>query len=135
MVHGTESFGSIWCKKKCYPKFVVQTRALEKQKGSWSAGWNSNLWIAEDQQAALFGQACFSPGEAEVHFGTGSFILLNTGNVPVKTKSGVLTTVAWQLEEQKELTYALEEELLSVVRGSVAKRWFTLLNLRQRWNR
>lgn len=64
--------------------------------------------IAGDQQAALFGQACFSPGEAKCTFGTGSFILLNTGNVPVKTKSGVLTTVAWQLEGQKELTYALE---------------------------
>lgn len=62
---------------------------------------------AGDQQAALFGQACFSPGDAKCTYGTGSFILMNTGNKPVSSRSGLLTTVAWQLGDEK-LTYALE---------------------------
>jgi glycerol kinase len=64
--------------------------------------------IAGDQQAALFGQTCFSAGEAKCTFGTGSFILMNTGSKRVKSKSGILTTVAWQLKNDSQLTYALE---------------------------
>lgn len=52
---------------------------------------------AGDQQAALFGQACFAPGDAKCTFGTGSFILMNTGSELVRSKAGLLTTVAWQL--------------------------------------
>lgn len=63
--------------------------------------------VAGDQQAALFGQACFNPGDAKCTFGTGSFILMNTGDKPVASKSGLLTTVAWQLAGEK-ITYALE---------------------------
>ncbi|MDZ4676708.1 MAG: glycerol kinase GlpK [Oligoflexia bacterium] len=62
--------------------------------------------IAGDQQSALFGQACFEVGEAKCTFGTGSFLLLNTGNKPVASKSGCLTTVAWQWKGK--VTYALE---------------------------
>jgi glycerol kinase len=62
--------------------------------------------IAGDQQAALFGQACFAPGEAKCTYGTGAFLLMNTGPVPVPSKRGLLTTVAWQLGEK--VTYALE---------------------------
>lgn len=64
--------------------------------------------IAGDQQAALFGQACFDVGTAKCTYGTGSFILMNTGNKAVPSKSGLLTTVAWQLSGEKKLTYALE---------------------------
>lgn len=64
--------------------------------------------IAGDQQAALFGQACFHEGEAKCTFGTGSFILMNTGAQALKSESGILTTVAWQLNDQSPLTYALE---------------------------
>lgn len=64
--------------------------------------------VAGDQQAALFGQACFDIGEAKCTFGTGSFMLMNTGSNMVLSKSGLLTTVAWQLKDQKKLTYALE---------------------------
>lgn len=64
--------------------------------------------IAGDQQAALFGQTCFAAGEAKCTFGTGSFLLMNTGDKVIKSKSGILTTVAWQLKGQKSLTYALE---------------------------
>lgn len=60
-----------------------------------------------DQQAALFGQTCFSVGEAKCTFGTGSFLLLNIGPKPMMSKSGSLTTVAWQLKNQKAI-YAIE---------------------------
>jgi glycerol kinase len=62
--------------------------------------------MAGDQQAALFGQACFHPGESKCTYGTGSFLLMNTGSEPVASKTGLLTTVAWQLGDS--VTYALE---------------------------
>lgn len=64
--------------------------------------------IAGDQQAALFGQACFKSGDAKCTFGTGSFLLMNTGAKRIRSKHGILTTVAWQLKGDKKLTYALE---------------------------
>ena len=64
--------------------------------------------VAGDQQAALFGQTCFQAGEAKCTFGTGSFILMNTGNKRLHSKSRILTTVAWKLKGQREMTYALE---------------------------
>ena len=51
---------------------------------------------AGDQQAALFGQACFAPGTAKNTYGTGCFMLLNTGGVPVRSDSGLITTVGWR---------------------------------------
>ena len=63
--------------------------------------------ILGDQQAALMGQACFTPGEAKNTYGTGCFLLMNTGETPVPSNSGLVTTVAWQLGEQ-EPCYALE---------------------------
>jgi glycerol kinase len=62
--------------------------------------------IAGDQQAALFGQACFAPGEAKCTYGTGAFVLENTGPEPVLSRRGLLTTVAWSLPG--EVAYALE---------------------------
>ncbi|NVB84733.1 MAG: glycerol kinase GlpK [Kofleriaceae bacterium] len=63
--------------------------------------------LAGDQQSALFGQACFAPGDAKCTYGTGAFILMNTGDSPVQSRSGLLTTVAWKLSTG-ELRYALE---------------------------
>lgn len=63
--------------------------------------------IAGDQQSALFGQACFKAGEAKCTFGTGSFLLMNTGAQMKSSKAGLLTTVAWRLPGQK-MQYALE---------------------------
>jgi len=63
--------------------------------------------IAGDQQAALFGQACFSAGAAKCTYGTGSFVLANTGPRPVRSAAGLLTTVAW-MDGSGDLTYALE---------------------------
>ena len=50
---------------------------------------------AGDQQAALFGQTCFEPGDAKNTYGTGCFLLMNTGDRPVFSKSGLVTTIAW----------------------------------------
>jgi glycerol kinase len=61
---------------------------------------------AGDQQAALFGQACFTPGMAKNTYGTGCFLLMNTGTKPMASPGGLLTTIAWQLGS--EVTYALE---------------------------
>ena len=61
---------------------------------------------AGDQQAALFGQTCFDNGEAKNTFGTGGFVLVNTGSRPVKSEKGLLTTIAWGIEDK--VCYALE---------------------------
>lgn len=61
---------------------------------------------AGDQQAALFGQTCFLPGEAKNTYGTGCFMLLNTGTRPVFSKNGLVTTIAWGIDGR--VTYALE---------------------------
>jgi glycerol kinase len=62
--------------------------------------------MAGDQQAALFGQACFRPGESKCTYGTGAFLLENIGAKPIASRSGLLTTVAWQVGGAT--TYALE---------------------------
>jgi glycerol kinase len=62
--------------------------------------------IAGDQQAALFGQACFAPGDAKNTYGTGCFLLMNTGSKPVPSTAGLLTTVGWRING--ETTYCLE---------------------------
>lgn len=61
---------------------------------------------AGDQQASLFGQTCFEQGEGKMTFGTGGFMLMNTGEEPVLSKNGLLTTVAWGLGD--DVYYALE---------------------------
>ncbi len=61
---------------------------------------------AGDQQAALFGQACFDPGQSKCTYGTGAFLLMNTGSTPILSNNQLLTTVAWGLDGQ--VTYALE---------------------------
>lgn len=61
---------------------------------------------AGDQQCALFGQTCFEPGEAKNTYGTGGFMLMNTGVKPVSSKNGLVTTIAWGLDGKVE--YALE---------------------------
>lgn len=62
--------------------------------------------MAGDQHAALFGQACFEPGDGKCTYGTGAFVLVNTGPVPKLSRFGLLTTVAWKIGES--VTYALE---------------------------
>lgn len=62
--------------------------------------------MAGDQQAALFGQICFEPGEAKCTYGTGAFLLMNTGTEPVSSDHRMLSTAAWQIDD--ETTYATE---------------------------
>ena len=61
---------------------------------------------AGDQQAALFGQTCFAPGEAKCTYGTGAFLLMNTGEKPIFSNNGLVTTIAWGLDGK--ISYALE---------------------------
>ncbi len=61
---------------------------------------------AGDQQAALFGQTCFQPGQSKCTYGTGAFLLMNTGTTPISSKNGLITTVAWGLNGS--VSYALE---------------------------
>ena len=61
---------------------------------------------AGDQQAALFGQTCFAPGESKCTYGTGAFLLMNTGEKPIFSQNGLVTTVGWGLDGK--VTYALE---------------------------
>ncbi len=74
--------------------------------------------IAGDQQAALFGQACFEPGMAKNTYGTGCFMLMNTGPIIQHSKNGLLTTIAWSLDGKVE--YALEG---SVFIAGAAVQW------------
>jgi glycerol kinase len=74
--------------------------------------------IAGDQQAALFGQVCTSPGLVKNTYGTGCFMLMNTGDKPVPSKNNLLTTVAWKIGDRTE--YALEG---SVFTGGAVVQW------------
>ncbi|MFF8943447.1 glycerol kinase GlpK [Streptomyces sp. NPDC014864] len=73
-----------------------------------------------DQQAALFGQTCFSPGEAKCTYGTGSFLVMNTGTDVVRSRHGLLTTVAYKIGDEPTV-YALEGPM--AVTGSLVQ-WF-----------
>lgn len=74
--------------------------------------------IAGDQQAALFGQACYQPGMAKNTYGTGCFMLMNTGTQPLRSANRLLTTIAW--ERDREVHYALEG---SVFIGGAVVQW------------
>ena len=74
--------------------------------------------VAGDQQAALFGQTCFEVGESKNTYGTGCFMLMNTGNKAVISKKGLLTTIGWQIG--KKVVYALEG---SVFVGGATVQW------------
>mgnify|MGYP003685605327 CR=1 FL=1 len=74
--------------------------------------------VAGDQQAALFGQACFEAGMVKNTYGTGCFMLMNTGSQRITSKSGLLTTVAWQLKGER--VYALEG---SIFVAGAAVQW------------
>lgn len=74
--------------------------------------------IAGDQQAALFGQACYYPGTAKNTYGTGCFMLMNTGGKPIKSRNGLLTTIAWGID--RKVQYALEG---SIFIGGAVIQW------------
>ena len=89
---------------------LPEIRSSAEVYGTASEGVLSGVPVASalgDQQAALFGQTCFAPGEAKCTYGTGSFLLLNTGTEPVVSRHGLLTTVGYRIGEAPAV-YALE---------------------------
>lgn len=89
---------------------LPQIRSSSEIYGNVNAGILQGIPVAGDlgdQQAALFGQTCFRPGEAKNTYGTGCFMLLNSGEKPVQSKAGLLTTLGYKIGDQKPV-YALE---------------------------
>lgn len=114
--------------KELLKRFDIPTAILPKVKPSSQVYGKtiSNLFgksisvagMAGDQQAALFGQACHQPGMAKNTYGTGCFMLMNTGTEPVESKAGLLTTIAWGIDGK--VYYALEG---SVFIAGAAIQW------------
>jgi len=91
----------------CLPRIVPSSGVVGHTRGlSFLPDGIPVAGLIGDQQGALFGQAAFSPGLAKCTYGTGAFVLLNTGDTPVPSEHGMLTTVAWQVGD--EVIYALE---------------------------
>jgi glycerol kinase len=88
------------------PRIVASSEIYGEAKTAALAG-ASIAGILGDQQAALVGQACFRPGEAKNTYGTGCFLLMNTGERPIASTAGLITTVAYQIAKEKAC-YALE---------------------------
>ena len=74
--------------------------------------------IAGDQQSALFGQMCVNPGMVKNTYGTGCFLIMNTGSQAIKSKNNLLTTIAWKINN--EVSYALEG---SIFIGGAIVQW------------
>jgi len=106
----------------------VPRAMLPEVRGSSEVyGWASDEWlggpvpiaaVAGDQQAATFGQACFAPGMAKNTYGTGCFLLMNTGVAPVESRHRMLTTIGWGIAGK--ITYCLEG---SVFVGGAVVQW------------
>lgn len=99
----------------------------EVKPSSYIYGYTNELMLGEpipiagcagDQQSALFGQTCFEEGSAKNTYGTGCFLLMNTGNKLVKSKNGLLTTIAWGIDDK--VNYALEG---SIFMGGASIQW------------
>ena len=94
------------CRWRCCPRSAPRARSTARSRAARSTG----VAIAGDlgdQQAATFGQTCFSPGEAKNTYGTGNFLLLNTGTEAVQSKNGMLTTVGYKIGDN-DAVYCLE---------------------------
>ncbi|MFL0579786.1 glycerol kinase GlpK [Dietzia sp. 179-F 9C3 NHS] len=100
------------------PQIVPSSGVVGKVAERRMFGGTPIAGILGDQQAAMFGQTCFEPGEAKNTYGTGAFLLLNTGTEPQFSENGLLTTVCYQLEGQDPV-YALEGSV--AVAGSLVQ--------------
>ena len=92
--------------RACLPRIVSSSEVYGQMKTAWLKGITL-AGILGDQQAALVGQTCLAPGEAKNTYGTGSFLLMNTGTEPVQSKAGLLTTLAYRFGKEAPC-YALE---------------------------
>lgn len=100
------------------PEVCPSSGVYGKTDTSFFGGGIPIAGVAGDQQAALFGQTCFSPGEAKNTYGTGCFLLMNTGEKPVFSTNGLVTTLAWGIDGK--VTYALEG---SIFIGGASVQW------------
>lgn len=96
----------------------VQDNCSDFGEASYLPGHVHIYGVAGDQQASLFGQGCFDEGDSKNTYGTGCFMLMNTGDKPIESKNGLLTTIAWT--ENGKPTYALEG---SVFIGGAIVQW------------
>ncbi len=103
--------------RRMLPEVTESSAVYGETEASLFGGAIKVAGNAGDQQAALFGQACFAPGAAKNTYGTGCFMLLNTGKAPIASRNGLLTTIAWQVNG--EVTYALEGSVF--VAGAVVQ--------------
>lgn len=100
------------------PKVMPSSGLYGKTDSSFLGGEIPIAGVAGDQQAALFGQTCFLPGEAKNTYGTGCFLLMNTGTKPVFSDNGLVTTLAWGIDGK--VNYALEG---SIFIGGASVQW------------
>ncbi len=100
------------------PQVVSSSEVVGECDAKWFGGAIPIAGDAGDQQAATFGQACFDPGSAKNTYGTGCFLLMNTGEKPAESKHGLLTTVGWRINGRT--TYCLEG---SVFVAGAAVQW------------
>lgn len=100
------------------PEVKPSSFVYGKTDASFFGGEISIAGAAGDQQAALFGQTCFEAGEAKNTYGTGCFLLMNTGETPVFSKNGLVTTIAWGIDGK--VNYALEG---SIFVAGAAVQW------------
>ncbi len=112
-----EILGLLGIPKAMLPKVVDSSGEIGVTEPSLFGAPIKICGCAGDQQAALFGQCCFHKGDIKNTYGTGGFLLMNTGSEPVKSKSGLLTTIAWSIGGK--VSYALEGSVF--VAGAVVK--------------
>jgi glycerol kinase len=103
--------------RKMLPRIVDSSGVVGETEESLFGSRIPIAGIAGDQQAATFGQCCFTPGDAKNTYGTGCFIVMNTGKTPKVSKNGLLTTVAWRIGG--ETTYGLEGSIF--IAGAVVQ--------------
>jgi len=102
----TDMLAAFAIPQACLPRIVSSSEVYGEMRTAWLKGITI-AGILGDQQAALVGQTCFAPGEAKNTYGTGSFLLMNTGTEPVQSKAGLLTTLAYRFGKDAP-RYALE---------------------------
>jgi glycerol kinase len=100
------------------PKVCDSSAVLGETDSKWFGRSIPISGDAGDQQAATFGQACFAPGDAKNTYGTGCFLLMNTGTAPVASQHGMLTTIGWRIGG--ECTYCLDG---SIFIGGAVVQW------------
>ena len=112
-----ELLGILGVPRKMLPEIKPSSGILGESDAEHFGGPIRIAGIAGDQQAATFGQVCFEKGMAKNTYGTGCFLVMNTGDAPVQSKNNLLTTIGWQIGD--EVTYCLEGSIF--VAGAVVQ--------------